>query len=63
MASPAQIIRHKFLNTFFHAILSGSYVFLLHSALHGFAPYIPLIVSIILFQILYLTVYGYSRVH
>ena len=23
MASPAQIIRHKFLNTFFHVILSG----------------------------------------
>ena len=56
MASPAQIIRHKFLNTFFTSF-SGFYVFLLRSASHGFEPSTPLIVSIILFLILSLTVW------
>lgn len=63
MASPAQIIRHKFLNTFFHAILFGSYVFLLHLVSLGSELYIPHIVSIILFLILYSTDYGFLQVH
>lgn len=62
MASPAQIIRHKFLNTFFSRHSLWFLCILLHSVLHGLEPSILRIVSIISFQIRYLTVYGLSLV-
>ena len=63
MASPAQIIRHKFLNTFFSRHSIWFLCILLYSQSRGLEPYIHLIVFIILFRILYSTVYGSSVAH
>ncbi len=53
MVNLTQSIRHKFLNTFFHGIQSGSCASLLPSALVGFASLMHLIIFIILFLILF----------